>query len=144
MTEHFTMADYWMGRDATCPTEMTPAIETNARRTVLLVNRLLDQAALHGVIPPLSPITHTIVASGWRPPSVNASTPNAATRSLHMTGAACDIYDPEGILDNWLLGTAGTAALESIGLWAEHPACTKNWCHLQITPPRSGNRFFYP
>jgi hypothetical protein len=57
---------------------------------------------------------------------------------------AVDIYDPDGDLDDWLMQPAGQQALVRLGLWLEHPAATRTWSHLQIVPPRSNNRVFYP
>ena len=82
------------------------------------------------------------VASGWRPPEVNAKTAGAALKSKHMTGHAIDLVDPDGDLDQWCLDNQ--SELELLQLWQEHPAATKNWCHLQSIPPKSGNRVFYP
>lgn len=90
-------------------------------------------------------------ASGWRPPEVNAATPNAAKRSKHMTGHAGDVAEPaHRPLTKWAVSEAGKAALLKRGLWMEHPSATRGetgqhpWCHLQGVPPRSGNLIFYP
>jgi hypothetical protein len=34
--------------------------------------------------------------------------------------------------------------LRDLALWLEHPASTKGWAHVQLRPPRSGRRVFYP
>ncbi len=128
-----TLADYWMGRDKEYPLAMTPEIERNAERTVQLANALLARFG-----------EGRKVNSGWRPPAVNASIPNAAPRSKHMMGQAIDLSDPEGDLDDWLMSADGHKALEELGLWMEHPAATKGWAHLQPVPARSGRRVFYP
>lgn len=127
------LSDYWMGRDVAYPLALTPDIKRNAITTVALANELL---ALFG--------QRRKVNSGWRPPAVNAATPNAAAMSKHMLGQAIDLADPEGDLDEWLMGDIGQAAMTRIGLWHEHPAATKGWAHLQTVPPRSGRRTFYP
>jgi hypothetical protein len=144
-TDIITLPHYFTGpdgsrRDRTHALRMSPAIETEAVRTVALVSRLLQWAGLS--LPLHANGTH--VASGWRPPEVNAATPGAAPNSLHMTGRAIDIYDPDGDLDEWLITEAGQRTLAEIGLWMEHPAATKGWSHLQTVPPRSGRRVFYP
>lgn len=82
------------------------------------------------------------VNSGWRPSAINAATPGSAQFSKHMTGQACDLADPHGDLDEWCLDNL--EILEQLGLWLEHPAATKGWCHVQTVPPRSGKRVFYP
>lgn len=138
------LADYFAQHRVGNELQLTPAIEHEAARTVELVNHLLEMAAASGIVLPRSPITGTHCSSGWRPPSVNASTPGAAVNSNHMTGRSLDVYDPDGDLDNWLMTEKGQAALEAIGLWIEHPACTKSWSHLQTIPPGSGRRVYYP
>lgn len=128
-----TLTDYWMGRDREFPLAMTPQIEKNAMLTVQLANALLAEFG-----------RGCKVASGWRPPEVNAKIPGAALNSKHMTGQAIDLVDPDGDLDEWLLTEEGQAAMAKIGLWQEHPAATKGWCHVQTIAPRSGRRTFYP
>ena len=139
-----TVADYFMGRREKYPLALTPDIEREAYRTVDLANKLLAQAQTYGVTVDSHPVNKSPVSSGWRPPEVNAATPNAATKSKHMTGQAIDIYDPDGDLDTWLMTGDGQAALTALGLWHEHPSATKGWAHVQTVPPRSGNRTFYP
>lgn len=126
-----TLADYYKGRDTEYPADLTPKIEANADLTVALANQLLYNFG-----------EMRKVNSGWRPPAVNAGTPGAAVFSRHMTGEAIDLYDPEGDLDEWCL--AHPEILEKLGLWQEHPASTKGWCHVQTVPPKSQNRVFYP
>lgn len=141
---YVTLEDYFMGRREKYPTEMSPEIEANAIRTVDLVNQLLIRAAMAGISLPTHPVNKSLVSSGWRPPTLNATVANAAPKSKHMLGMACDIYDPDGDLDEWLSTAAGLAALADLGLWVEHPSATKSWCHVQTVPPRSGRRVFYP
>ena len=126
-----SLDDYYMGRDRQYPDELSDGLRENAQDTVKKVNELLA----------LFKETR-IVTSGWRPAAVNASTPNAASKSKHMTCQACDLDDPEGDLDQWALENRW--ALENIGLWMEHPAATKGWAHFQTVPPKSGKRIFYP
>lgn len=152
-----TLADYFMGRDLSWANELTPPLRGNAAETVKRVNALLSVLHAHGVpvenvIPsknylelatpglrgtPPSPIT-----SGWRPMAINQSTRGAAPRSLHITCQACDLYDPEGVIDDWCMDHLDV--LEQLGLWLEHPSATKGWCHVQTLAPRSGRRVFYP
>lgn len=127
------LSDFWMGRDKQYPLAMTPEIQRNAVTTVALANALLAQFG-----------QSRKVNSGWRPPAINAATPNAAVLSKHMLGQAIDLADPEGDLDDWLMGDVGQATMTRLGLWHEHPAATKNYAHLQTVPPRSGRRTFYP
>lgn len=129
-----------MGRDMISGVqspELTGDIETNAIELLRRVNLLLSM--FYAAHPDAE---RPAVNSGWRPPSVNARTPNAAKRSKHMTGRAIDLSDDEGALDDWCMDNLDK--LDAAGLWLEHPAATKNWCHLQSVPPRSGSRVFYP
>lgn len=125
------LSDYWMGRDAEYLSDMTAEILENATETVAKANQLLKAFG-----------EDRKVTSGWRPPSVNAATPNAAAKSKHMTGQAIDLADPDGDLDDWCFDHLETLA--EIGLWLESPASTKGWCHVQILPPKSGKRVFFP
>lgn len=139
-----TLADYWMGRDRQYSLALDTATRKNAETTVALANQLLERARAAGVSIDIHPVNKSPVSSGWRPPAVNAATAGAAVNSKHMTGRAIDVYDPDGDLDEWLIGTAGQAALKDIGLWMEHPSATKGWSHVQTVPPGSGRRVFYP
>lgn len=136
------LAEYLMGRDVTHALEFSPAIRANALITIDITNRLLALAKGAGVV--ITPRAGgTLVNSGWRPPSLNATTQGASATSLHMTGEAVDLYDPAGVIDGWCTRVADTV-LKSLGLWLEHPDFTPGWCHLQCRPPRSGNRIFRP
>ncbi len=132
-----TLADYFMGRDEQYRGDLTDNIVENARHTIARANVLLAsfKAATGDT-------EQRHVTSGWRPAAVNAGIPNAAPRSKHMTGQAIDLADPEGDLDDWCMDNQ--THLEQFGLWLEHPSATKGWCHLQIVPPKSGRRVFYP
>lgn len=139
-----TLTDFWMGRDRTHGTQLSTDIRRNADTTVEQVNKLLVLAKTAGVTFETNPRTGSLIASGWRPPDINAGTPGAAAKSKHMTGQACDVYDPDGDLDDWLMTDDGQRALKDLGLWMEHPSATKGWAHVQTVPPRSGHRVFYP
>lgn len=141
MTAQITIEDYWMGRDHAFPHDLTPEIRANAADTVSKVNLLLFHAVKDGIVL-IASNRYNLVNSGWRPPAVNAAQPNAAPKSKHMTGKACDISDPTGTLGRWCM--ANLDELEAIGLWMEHKSATPSWVHLQTVPPRSGRRVFYP
>lgn len=119
-----------------------PDAEVQANAAILLerVNALL--AVVNESHPGIAAAMNPHVNSGWRPAAYNATVPNAAVKSKHITGQAIDLADPDGELDELLL--AHPNLLEMAGLWQEHPLATKNWCHVQSVPPRSGNRVFYP
>lgn len=137
-----TLADYWMGRDADYEHALTEAIRMNARETVGRANALLAMVEDDALAIEINPRTESPVNSGWRPPEINAGTPGAAPRSKHMSGQAVDLYDPDGLLDDWCMDHQ--EQLGEVGLWLEHPGSTKGWCHVQTVPPRSGHRVFYP
>lgn len=63
-----------------------------------------------------------------------------ASKSLHLSGEACDIYDPYGELYAWC--TANIDKLEETGLWREDRLDTPSWLHVQTRPPKSGRRTF--
>lgn len=137
------LADYWMGRDAKYPAQLTDAITDNARELLGRVNLLLSWAIADHVQPALDRTTGTHVASGWRPPAINDATSNAAHASRHLTGEALDLRDT-GTRDlaRWCLRNLD--ALEEIGLWMEDPQWTPSWVHLQIVPPGSRRRVYCP
>jgi hypothetical protein len=130
-----TLADYYMGRDAKYPQELTVTLRRNADEMVTKANRLLE-AFGH----PRS------VNSGWRPAAVNAGVPNASKASKHMTCQAIDLNDDDGALDAFCM--SNLHLLEQIGLWLESPASTPRWCHVQSVPFSSyhvgGTRVFHP
>ena len=130
-----TRDDFMMGRDKTYPP--TEAMLKNAEETIYRTNLLLS---LYYQANPEA--EKTKVTSGYRPLIINSATPGAASRSKHMTCEAVDLSDPEGELDEWCI--ENLKILEQVGLWQEHPAATKGWTHLQIVPPKSGKRVFYP
>lgn len=133
---------FYRGRDKMYANQLTRELRENEDITLTCVNAMLSVMADYGVIPEMSPITLTPVTSGWRPVAINAATPGASARSLHITCEAIDLYDPEGALDDWCMNHLHV--LKNLSLYLEHPAATKGWCHLQTRAPRSGNRVFYP
>lgn len=140
-----TLEQYWMGRDKLYPHKLGSDIKANALRTVAQVNQFLALAAAQGKVDfELHPVNKSLVSSGWRPSEINSGITNAKPRSNHIMAKACDVYDPDGDIDNWAITKAGLRALEQCGLWLEHPSATRTWCHLQIVSPRSGRRVFYP
>jgi hypothetical protein len=138
------LAQYFMGRDATHEHQLGTDMRRNAARTVEFANALLVLAKVGGVSLEADPRSGSIVTSGWRPPDINAATPGASLRSLHMTCEAIDLFDPDGDLDDWLMAGAGQKVMADLGLWHEHPSFTKGWAHVQTRPPRSKRRTFAP
>lgn len=127
-----TLDDYYQGRQRAYAGEWNASIESEAKTLLSRVNMLLSlfKQDVEGV------------ASGWRPPSYNAKVPNAAKKSKHMTGQAIDIKDEHTGFKDWCYDNQDLLSL--CGLWMEHPASTKQWCHLQSAPPASGRRVFFP
>ena len=137
-----TLQQYWMGRDRRYGTELTPEITGNAVVLLERVNQVLARAAEDHVQPALDNGTSTVVASGWRPKSVNDATANGGKTSKHIIGCAIDLRDavPDRPLARWCL--RNRKLLEEVGLWMEDPQWTPSWVHLQSIPPGSGNRVF--
>lgn len=63
-------------------------------------------------------------------------------QSNHLKGAALDVADPNGELQEWL--KQNVDVLMTQGLWCEAFEYTRGWVHFQCVPPRSGKRFFIP
>lgn len=142
-----TVEQYFGGRRETHGLECSPGIEDNAALTVTVVNQLLVEADRFGIAVPINPegdFAGSQLNSGWRPPSVNACTKGASATSLHMTGEAADLHDPKLELAAWLMTPEGQFTLETLGLWMEAPEATPEWVHVQVKPPLSGHRVFFP
>lgn len=63
-----------------------------------------------------------------------------APKSNHLIGAAVDILDNDGSLNQWTKDNEDK--IVEIGLWMENRQ--GNWQHYQIFTPKSGNRWFNP
>lgn len=132
-----TLETYWMGRNLTHSRDLTHEIIQNAHITVDKINALIADFEFD------TDLELDTWASGWRPPSVNGSTPNAATGSKHLTARAGDVHDTPGRdFARWCLRNLDR--LEAVGLWMEDPQWTPTWVHLQIVPPGSGRRVYVP
>lgn len=62
--------------------------------------------------------------------------------SAHLKCEAIDILDKDKQLKNWILNNIDY--IISLGFYVEDPCWTPDWVHLQISPPKSGKRFFIP
>ena len=100
--------------------EVTPEVTANATALLEKVNNLLKDLKIDKVS----------VSSGFRPSEVNAGIANAAKKSLHMTGQAVDLVDPDGKLD--ALIESRDDLKKKYGLWQEKKEFTKGWCHLDV------------
>jgi len=132
-----TKDELLMGRDKTFADEYNDDISQKLEMLLIPLNKL---RAAYG-----KPMK---VNSGWRPPTVNQGTPNAAKGSLHLQGLACDFADPDGAIFNFCL--ANLQLMKDLGLYLEDPrwCCAKGgkgrWTHIQLGQPRSGKRIFVP
>lgn len=126
-----TKSELLKGRDKAYPKDYTAEISSNLDRLLIAINKV---RAAYGL--PM------IVASGWRPPSLNASTPGAATHSKHMLGLAVDIEDKDGKLMKWVLNNL--KLMQELGLYLEDFRWTPNWVHFGLGAPGSGKRIFVP
>jgi len=134
-----TLKQYWKNRDVEYASELTPELRTNAAETVKRANQLL--AIYHAATGNTAPDN---VNSGWRPPSVNNATKNAAKNSPHLSCEAVDLSDDVEAIDQWLATEAGRQALIDCNLYAEEASKTPRWAHLQTRKTASGNRIFKP
>lgn len=62
--------------------------------------------------------------------------------SKHLVGAAIDLEDKDRTLTQFCMDHLDL--LQDLGLWMENPSYCSTWVHLQIFPPKSGNRVFNP
>jgi len=83
-----------------------------------------------------------IVSSGYRSPEHNAKV-GGVTHSTHQSCQGIDIVDADGSLRRFCIAN-NNAILKKHGLFMEHPAYTKGWCHLQTRKPQSSNIVFIP
>jgi len=118
-----------MGRDKQYPLDGT--MQVNLEKLLKAVNKF---RAVYGK--PLK------VTSGYRPAAINATVKGAAKKSNHMICLAVDFEDRDGKLAEYCL--KNLKLLEEFGIWIEDPMFTKGWVHMQVVPPRSGNRVFQP
>jgi hypothetical protein len=137
---NITYAQWAMGRDVKYPPSQV--IRDNANELLRRVNKLLTMynVATDEVV--------TRVASGYRPPAINAATQGAAVKSNHLIGCALDLVDDDGSIDDWLESPEGQQALAECELWHENKLKTPRWAHVQSRPFGSyrvgGSRTFMP
>lgn len=113
--------------------ELTEEVKANAVDLLNDVNKLLDEVG----------IPNRKVSSGFRPSNVNAGIKGAAKRSLHMTGKAIDLSDPDGQIAKKI--AARPDLMRKYGIFLESPSHTKGWCHLdKANRSDRPNRQFIP
>ena len=126
-----TKDEILMGRDKTYPNDYTQEISNNLDKLLIPINKI---RAAYGK--PMS------IASGWRPPSINEATSNAAKKSNHMIGLAVDIKDADGAVRKWVLNNL--QLMKDLGIYMEDFRWTPTWTHFQCVPPASGKRIYVP
>ena len=106
--------------------ECTKEVKDNAVILLNKVNQLLKELGIDNVV----------LSSGFRTSASNSATPNAAKKSLHMSGKAVDIADPKHEIAHKIL--ARPDLLTKYVLWMEDIAATPGWCHLDngVRPDR--------
>jgi hypothetical protein len=134
-----TVAEYF-GRYADHK-DVTEAVRAEAEALLDRVNRLIEFLATKKMVRfQINPLTKSLIsgagAGGFRPQGSSVGAPS----SSHKEGRGVDIYDPDGDIDDAI----DDAILEQFGLFREHPAATRSWCHITTRSPRSGKRSFYP
>lgn len=105
--------------------ELTQDIINNATKLVAIVNNFLNELGIEKVE----------VTSGWRAPTLNNKTKNAAKNSYHQNGMAVDLLDnKEQDLANLI--ASNPDLLRKYNLFLESPQATQgkntNWTHLDI------------
>jgi hypothetical protein len=119
------------GRDTEYAADYTQEVSDNLDKLLIPLGKIREAYG--------KPMT---VDSGWRPPSVNASTPGAATHSKHMLGLAADIQDLDGSLWKWVL--ENLQLMKDLDIFMEDRRWTKGWVHFGLGQPASGKRIFVP
>ncbi len=119
------------GRDVKYASDYTQEISDNLDKFLIPLNNIRTAWG--------KPMT---VNSGWRPPSINASTPGAAAHSKHEEGLAADISDVDGSLWAWVL--ENLQLMKDNDIFMEDRRWTKTWVHFGLGKPGSGHRIFVP
>lgn len=118
--------------------ECTDEVRNNAKELARRINLLLNDLG----------IDKADATSGFRTSSSNAQVANAAKKSLHMRGLACDLLDSKEQTLAKLIQSRPDL-LKKYDLWLENPDFTKgkntNWIHLDIgTRSDRPSRMFNP
>lgn len=116
-----------MGR--TTLDQLSSELQANAQLTVTRANDLLAHFG-----------SYRSCTSGYRSKADQMRINPSAIHSNHLTCSAVDLEDEDGKLNKFCKDNQNL--LETIGLWCEERQ--GNWQHIQIVPPKSGHRFFFP
>lgn len=100
--------------------ELTDTVKANAETLLAKLNKMLDDLG----------VKNPKVSSGFRPSSVNSKISNAAKKSAHMSGRACDVADPDGKIGKLVRkNQKENKILETNGLMMESLESTPGWMH---------------
>lgn len=116
--------------------DLSPVMQADAEDLLERVNLLL--ADFYHDFPDVPART---INSGYRTPAANVAA-GGAVKSKHMLCQAVDLSDADNKLGRWF--TLFPEKLIKYDLYMENKAYTKNWIHLQLTPPKSKKRTFIP
>lgn len=83
-----------------------------------------------------------IITSGVRSKSDQQRINPKSMNSAHTMAAACDIADSDGRIWVWVIDNLDFVAEN--GVYLESRNYTPRWVHMQVVPPKSGNRIFLP
>ena len=64
--------------------------------------------------------------------------------SAHLCAAAADVRDETGMLFHFIVGRMELWESLDLDVYLESSNYTPGWVHLQVIPPRSGQRIFIP
>lgn len=119
-----------------------PEHQANAVELLKSVETLMNTLRALGLTFPYNPKTRSLISGetlgGYRPADCGIGAPQSA----HKLGMAVDLYDPQNVIDDFLMGHQ-TLLIEP-GLYIEHPSATRGWSHWSTKPPKSGRRVFMP
>lgn len=121
-----TATEYLMGRAKI--EDLSDELRTNLSMVLNAVNALLADFG-----------EYRKVNSGYRR-AIDNKAAGGSLKSKHLTCQAIDLEDKNGKLKAFCT----EEILEKYNLYMEHGSATPSWAHLQVVPPRSGNRIFYP
>lgn len=113
----------------------TPEIDANLNTLLLRLNAVRDKYGQPMVIT-------SGLRSSAQQEALIAAGKSTAHASMHLRGAAADVFDQDGSLKKWIMNNL--AFVEEVGFWMEDFGATPNWVHFQQLPPYSGKRFFLP
>lgn len=110
---------------------LTPIQECNFTHLYMAVNVLRYECGIP-----------FIITSGFRSKEDQLKINPKHMNSAHLQAAACDVYDKDRKIWDWLMAHLDNVI--DVGVYLESKNFTPTWVHMQIIPPKSGNRIFLP